>query len=619
MEFAKKDNDGVIVIRRTPEQKEHRRKSFGSYAGGAAALGGSFALGGGELHNRIGAQTDVNHARRAATDESAVKHLASAGKRLKRAKKFGIASNVALGGAALLTTKGIYHEAKSTPKMRVIHKASNAQKKKLRQKSDLQEAGAIGALSGGGMAAYYGAKELGAAGRARRYGFEQAGEAAAKEAQSNPGRYSQARTDTFRVTPPKAAQSSSKEVAVRRPEHEHRTWAAHPDSDHAKATRTAAAQFEHAGEAFKAGKRLRSRGLLLGGAGVAGIGGAVELQRRSIKNQKKVLSKADEQRRVWAEVNKALHPIEGFQQTPEKQKKEAAIGIGATTAVAGGVTTGAAHDVARRAGIQAVKADKNAAAATDEAAQHARWGGGTQQPPGTQYKRRISTRSYRTSGKKYHRGRAQTALNEAKSYASWGDAQRQTVKRARRAGKVGIGLAAAGTGAAAYGYHRKTQRKREFGKASVSKADEKERKPLSQQNPLVVGGTGTAAAGGALFAGSRVPYHIQRHRSRVAEGVSTEAWRQKANSDQFGQKAKKEAMKPSGKSTGWDAARHFNDARASEEKAKLFSTKSTSAKAGAIKIASVGRKGLIGVLGGGAVAGAGLAYSKHKERKAARA
>jgi hypothetical protein len=713
MEFAKAD---LVYVKRSPEQREHRRRGNNAALGSLGALGGSFGLAGVNARQRTAARSHLASAGRATSEMEGLKHVASATKKLKGAKKTAIASNLALGGSALLAGKSIYHSAKSTPQ--VVHKASRAERKKLKAKSDWQEAGAIGAVSGGGMGAYYGAKELGAAGRARASGFKHAAEGAEAEAKANPKQYGThytARPDT----PPKAPYvSSSKEVEVHKPT---RTYQAFTHEKRAQGVREAGAKYAKAGEHFAAGKRLRSKGMLLGGAGLAGIGGAVELERRSIQNRKKatvskadrkrhqaadigtsglagagaavagggfaaqkhantladaadagirqprnnmiaraeftaakgahqahaaragkagkvgagvaavglgglglskisqrkkkgMVSKADRQRAYW-EFTKALSPIEGYKQIPEKKKREGYIAGGGIGAVVGGTTAVAAHDSARRAGHEAVKAETQGTAYAREAAKHSGYvkhGGGP--APDADWKL-AHANAGRTAGSKknYHANKAAQAAEGAKSNLSWAAHQRGAAKRAKLTGKIGIGVGAAGVGTAAYGYHRKQRRKREFGKALVSK-DEKERK--GPRNPLVTGGLTTAGVGGAVFAGSRVPYHMERARSKKAETASTDAWRQSKNFRSFGDAAMKEAKKPSGTKTGWDAKKLYQEGHAAYDKAKKLSTESTSAKGNAIKIARVGRKGLIGVAGGLTAAGVGGAYTHHRKRTA---
>ena len=614
MEFAKKDSTNVIVVRRNPEQKEQHRRGRNAALGSVGALGGSIgAAVVGTGHHARAMDTAMAADR---TSDAGVKATKTA-RALKMAhtgNKWVKASNIALGGSALLAGKSIYHQSKATPRTRVIHKANTTQKKKLRRKSELQETGAIGAVSGGGMAAFYGAKELGAAGRARKAGFERTKEAAGMEAKSNSVRYGPA-SNTARATPPKGPSpttSTSTEVAIRKPD-QHRTWAANADSDRAKATRAIGSKFEHAEQAFKSGKRLRRSGLLMGGAGLAGIGAGVELQRRSVKNKKMAISKGDLQRRSWAVLNKALVEV----QKPGKTKKQRGVEAGgATAAVLGGTAYAGSIPIKNKAGSLASQSE----AAAKEAGGIAR-------------KRSKNPNDYIHTVRGGGEPKTGTLPDSppvnpkhgrewAKQRAHWHSvsaaADRATQARATKVGRVGLGVAALGAGSYGYSKHRQS-RKKEFGKALTKEQAEERKGPQLPKNPLVTGGIGTAALGSGVFAGSRVPYHIQTNQSKKHEGLSTTAWRQSKNLHQFGQKAAKDAMKPSGKSTGWDAKTYFQASNAEKAKATEHSVKSTAARAKAIKTARIGRKGLIAAAGGATATGIGMAYDKRQKRKAAMA
>ena len=735
MEFAKKDSTHVIVVRRNPEQKEQHRRSRNAALGSLGAFGGSIgaAVVGTKhqaegIHHAMAAERISDATPRAAKTARAMKMMNSGNKWVK-------ASNVALGGSALLAGKSIYHNAKATPRTRVIHKANNAQKKKLRRKSELQETGAIGAVSGGVMSGYYGAKELGAAGRARQAGFKHADKAAKMEAKSNSVRYGQA-SNTVRETPPKRptpTTSTSTELAVRKPD-QHRTWAANADSDRAKATRNIGAKFGEAEHAFKAGKRLRRSGLLMSGAGLAGIGAGVELQRRSIKNkkmaiskyetprqksekrkghaytaagaagliggsvggfhaedlaasgqhhqttgrlhhiagnakegakrisqgnklmrhankvaigsliasgagvglavkgahhyrqsrpqfgvhqgklvQKSLVSKADLERRSWAELSKSLVEVQEPGKTKKRRGAEAG---GATAAVLGGTAYVGSIPIKNKAGAlasQSEAAAKEAGGISRKRSKnpndyiHTVRGGGE-----------PKTGTLPDSPPSSPKHGREWAKNRANWHAASAAADRATQARATKVGRIGLGVAALGAGGYGYAKHRQS-RKKEFGKALTKEQAEERKGPQLPKNPLVTGGIGAGALGTAVFGGSRVPYHAQMNRMKKHEGLSTTAWKQSTNLHQFGQKAAKDAMKPSGKSTGWDAKTYFQASNAEKAKAAEHSIKSTNARAKAIKTARVGRKGLIAAAGGATAAGIGMAYDKHQKRKAAMA
>jgi len=343
-----------------------------------------------------------------------------------------------------------------------------------------------------------------------------------------------------------------------------------------------------------AGTKLRNKGAALLGGGTALVGGTAALA--SARHKQK--------------VNKALVATD----RPGKTKKQRAIEATTATAGVGGAATYAAAIPAKN--ISARLARESTAAA-DEATAITRLRGDRNL---SRYVPKVRSGGEPRTGhiaeppSSAKQGRAQAAARASYSRAEAGVHNLSRAK-ATKVGRAGLGVAALGAGGYGYARHR-AKRKREFGKALTKEQKEERKGPQLPKNPVVTGGAGVGAAGTALFAGSRVPYHIQRHRSRAAEGVSTAAWKEAKEHRAIGDAAMKGMHKRNSTKSGWDAASSYRKGQDALTRAHEFSAKSTNTKASAIKIANVGRKGLIGAIAGGAAVGGGLAYDKHKARKA---
>lgn len=330
----------------------------------------------------------------------------------------------------------------------------------------------------------------------------------------------------------------------------------------------------------------------------------------------RLVSQADGQRRAWDQVNKALVEV----QKPGKTKNQrAAEAGGATAAVLGGTAYAGSIPVKNKAARLAGESEAVVREAekikrkrssnvldyvhTIRGGGEPKTGGAADSPPRTP---------------KHGREWAKHRANFHRASAA---ADRATQAKATTVGRIGLGVAVAGAGGYGYAKHRQS-RKKEFGKALTKEQAEERKGPQLPKNPVVTGGLGTAALGSTLFAGSRIPYHARMHEMRTSQVASTDAKRQAQHNRDWGDKALKESYrrksrKMPGPARG--ASSYFKAGEEAEAKSNLLSTKSTTARAKAIKTASIGRKGLYAAVGGGAAAGAGLAYDKYKKRKEARA
>jgi hypothetical protein len=285
-----------------------------------------------------------------------------------------------------------------------------------------------------------------------------------------------------------------------------------------------------------------------------------------------LVSKADLARSQWADVSKNL--VE-FQNPGRSKKQRAAEAAGATVAT-GGATAAVGGLLSRRRAL-------GLAGKSEEA---------------------IKQPRMQMVARAEHTARA--------------GAERLHAARAGKASKIGAGVTAVGLGGLAYSQRGK-RKKVEFGKALTKKEREDRKGPQLPKNPVVTGGLGLGAAGAGLFGATRPVYWNQRKKSVAAEGVSTAAWKEAKGHNEAGQAAQKLSQKRKSTTSPGDALRHFAAHDEALGRAQKYSTMSTDAKAGALKTAKLGRKGLIGAVGGATAVGAGLGYDKYQKRKARQA